>query len=54
MLNYIEEAQFRNLLEEFFEKKIHKIVHISSTHIYNSELKEFDISDVENFLADRA
>lgn len=31
-----------------------EIVHISSTHIYNSELKEFDISDVENFLADRA
>lgn len=31
-----------------------EIVHIGSTHIYNSELKEFDISDVENFLADRA
>ena len=31
-----------------------EIVHIDSTHIYHSELKEFDISDVENFLADRA
>ena len=31
-----------------------EIVHLDSLHIYNSELKEFDIVDVENFLADRA
>ena len=31
-----------------------EIVHIDALHIYNSEFKDFDIADVENFLADRA
>ena len=31
-----------------------EIVHIDALHIYNSELKDFEIADVENFLADRA
>jgi serine/threonine protein kinase len=31
-----------------------EIVHIDALHIYNSEFKDFEIADVENFLADRA
>lgn len=31
-----------------------EIVHIDALHIYNSEFRDFDIADVENFLADRA